>query len=429
MPEPTCPSLEHRARSVATPLLVIVRVSLEVKGALLIEHETFFRDKKPAAVFKHAALRQYVTVFATMLGSKFSEVWVIDGYAGAGEYEGDDETPAEPGSPKIVCDIANKVSNCTVRGVFIEPDRSFAGQLRAVVKANSAEGRHIVLEGTAEQRLGEAVAAAGNSPLLIFLDPFGVALSFSALVGAIRSRPVGSITEVLLNFNVESVRRLGGYLAKPDLRDNPILERVDRFVGGDWWRQIFTDTRAADSEGRAAAAAEAVVQAFNRKMKETFGLDAVSVPIRRRPNTVPLFILVLYQSNPAAAWVFANAVSSANRDWREFHKRKKDAETANDNTLIPIEMLQDMSDEIFLQDEKNLDAEWVRQIERNLAELLIERPSLRVDENIEAIFGPVWGLVRETHLKRAWDAMAARGAVVPRDSGKLRTQTITRLTR
>ncbi len=93
--------------------------------------------------------------------------------------------------------------------MFIEAKRSFADQLRGVV---GTSGEHLVFHGDAATHLEAALAAAGSDPVLLFLDPFGVSLSLDLLVDSIKKRPAGSKTEVLLNFNIEAVSRIGGIL-------------------------------------------------------------------------------------------------------------------------------------------------------------------------------------------------------------------------
>lgn len=392
----------------------------------MIDHDTFFLERKPAAVMKHGILRHYTTVFTTMLGTRADEVWVIDAYAGPGEYAGDSSTPPAPGSPRIVCDVAESVKNCRVRGYFIEQDPAQANQLQTIVAELDPTGRHTVQTGTAESHLRTALITAGPSPVLLFLDPFGVALSFETLVSALASRPRGALTEILLNFNVESVRRIGGYLSKDRLKDDPALTRVDAFVGGAWWREVFLASRAEDEQGRAAIAAEAVVAKFNEKVKQRLGLSSIAVPIRRRPGAAPLFVLNLYYRNDAAAAVFADAASGASRDWREFHKRQKDS-AQPDDSLFPIEMLQDMSDQLFEEQEKALATEWVAVIKQNILKLLAASTEVRVLSHVQALYGETLGQAREMHLRHAWDTLAKEGYVEKRDTtGRLRDKTIRR---
>ena len=380
----------------------------------MANHDHFFKEKKPAAVVKHGVLGHYVKLFTTLLGSKSPQVWVIDAFAGPGEYEGDDETPAEPGSPKILCDVANSVTNTEVHGVYIEPDPDFVAQLSTLVQANGKAGHHSVLHGEAEQHLKNAVEAAGTSPLLIFLDPFGAAVSMDTLVAAVQGRQKWTRTEILLNFNVEAIWRIGGYLTSthPGLAESKALTIVDNFVGGDWWRQVFLDSRNAG--GAPADAASAVADEFNRRLKKKLGLTAFTVPISRRPGQKPIFLLTLYFTNDAAAWAFAESSSSANAKLREHRKKVADADLPTD-TLFSQEMLLDASDADFEKQEKELEAEWITIIAANMEQLLGSSSEIVLKSSVFEIYGTALGQAREKHIRAAWDALAKKGVAADRD--------------
>lgn len=381
----------------------------------MANHGHFFKEKKPAAVVKHGVLGYYVKLFTTLLGSKSQQVWVIDAFAGPGEYEGDDETPAEPGSPKILCDVANSVTNTEVHGVYIEPDQVFVAQLTALVQASGKAGHHTVLHGEAEQHLKVAVETAGTSPLLIFLDPFGTAVSMDTLAAAVQGRPKWTITEILLNFNVEAIWRIGGYLTSKHqgMAESSALTIVDNFVGGDWWRKVFLDTRNAG--GAAADAAAAVADEFNRRLKEKLGLNAFTVPIARRLGQRPIFLLTLYFTNEAASWAFAESSSSANAKLREHRKKVADAELPTD-TLLPPDMLQGMADADFEKREKALEAEWVGIITTNIEHLLERTNEVVLKTSVFDVYGTALGQAREKHIRAAWDALASKRTVEKRDT-------------
>lgn len=380
----------------------------------MANHDDFFAEKKPAAVVKHGVLGHYVKLFTTLLGSKAQSVWVIDAFAGPGEYESDADTPAEPGSPKILCDIANSVSNTEVHGVYIEENAAFVAQLSQVVAKNGKIGHHTVLRGTAETNLDTAVKLAGNSPVLIFLDPFGAAVSMDTLVGIIKARPKWTITEILLNFNVEAIWRVGGYLTSKDraLAESNALTTVDKFVGGEWWRRVFLD--ACDSGGAAAEAAQAVAEEFNRRLHAQLSLRPFTVPIRRRPGQKPIFLLTLYFKNDAASWAFAESASSANARLRQHRKKLDDAQLPTD-TLFPTAMLQEQSDADFDNRERQLETEWVTIISENLLRLLEATPEVALKSAVFDVYGEALGQAREKHIRAAWDMLDTKRVVEPRD--------------
>ncbi|WP_405885797.1 hypothetical protein [Streptomyces longwoodensis] len=106
---------------------------------------------------------------------------------------------------------------------------------------------HLPQEGHVEKHLGQTLNRAAGAPLFAFLDPFGLGLSFETLTQQIfGSRSVHGTTgrhatEVLLNFNANAVRRIGGLLTSP--KDTPgkpaTLRAMDAACGGSWWREEF----------------------------------------------------------------------------------------------------------------------------------------------------------------------------------------------
>lgn len=391
--------------------------------------DDFFQQLKPAAVLKHAVLEGYVKIYATMTGSTGSgTVWVIDAYAGPGQYEADGESPGAPGSPRIVSDLAEDLSKKgrRLRGAFIEAKRSFADQLRSVV---GTSGEHLVFHGDAATHLEAALAAAGSDPVLLFLDPFGVSLSLDLLVDSIKKRPADSKTEVLLNFNIEAVSRIGGILEskKPQPHDEKTLARGDAFLGGTWWREEFVKARRADDDASAFRAAEAVAAKYQASVLQRLGLRAVHVPVRRRVGSQPFFLLTLFTSYSKAQYIFTEVASGANQKWREFHRQKALAEDVEkySTSLFPEDFIESESEAKHREAEAALDVEWVGVIKASIKELLKSHEQLVVATDVVEIYGPAVTLAREKHLRQAWDELDKEEVVQPRiKSQKLRDQVI-----
>ncbi|MBN9198468.1 MAG: three-Cys-motif partner protein TcmP [Microbacterium ginsengisoli] len=391
-------------------------------------NEDFFQGRKPAAVLKHAVLEGYLSVFATMTGSTGSgTVWAIDAYAGPGIYAAIGDEPAAAGSPQIVCDLANRLSaRVCLRGVFIERKPTYADQLRTVVGDG---GEHVVFNGDAADFLPEAIRAAGSDPVLLFLDPFGVSLPRDLLIETVTGRPRGATTEVLLNFNVEAVSRIGGILMSPRTQPHDVktLRRADEFLGGDWWRDAFIAARRSNDTASATAAAQEVSRIYQQTVFDRTGLRAVHVPIRRRTSAQPLFFLTLFTRYPKAPYIFIDVASSANQKWREFNRRLALSEDLDrySGSLIPADMAGSWSEADHRDTEARLEEEWVREIKRNIVALLQERGSLVVATSIAEIYGSTITLAREKHLHRAWDQLSAERVVLPRvTKPKTRDQTI-----
>lgn len=412
-------------------------------------NDQFFQTKQAAAVLKHGILSRYPTVFATMTsyGRADGRVVYLDGYAGPGRYEPTgNAAEGEPGSPLIAIRTAKTVSawRRTLHCVFVERKQAYAENLRALLDQEAGTGlSYEVLPGDVQRHVDHVLSTAGSSPLFAFLDPFGTALPYADLGHKLLGRGTTQITEVLLNFNVQMVSRIGGYLTGEE-HDEEItgsgrsatLARMDAFLGGTWWQHEFRKARLSDEDGSAARAAMQVVDQFRRKVHDDTGFSSFPVPIRRRPHHHPLFVMLLFYRHSAAPYEFNQSVSKANEDWRRYLHEIEMAELLESQTEQPN--LFDLADEGYtarLQEaqakeaERRLDDDWIELIAKNIRHE-VESGPLPIQARMDAIHGTTLGLAREKHMTRAWDLLADEGVVKPRDKArKPRGQTIYPVTR
>ena len=186
------------------------------------------------SVFKHTLLDKYVPQFAGMTGSRSADKRVVflDGYAGRGRYE-----DGTPGSAERIMKIAQHQfanSNLAWTCFFVEQDVDSALALATVVSeyvANGVDAR--AHHGAVEEILEEVLAAADRLPLFLFLDPTGLGLPYDVLVRLLteKRRDVWPPTEVLLNFSLEAVRRIGGHVGSPHGNERT-MHRLD--LSGEW---------------------------------------------------------------------------------------------------------------------------------------------------------------------------------------------------
>lgn len=389
----------------------------------MTNNDDFFMERKPAAVLKHAMLVEYATVFGQMMCSKTrgGPSWIIDGYAGAGAYESPIPSGEEtPGSPLLILQTASKCrQSFDLKAAFIEENPRYAAQLRERVRPYTDRGlTGTVFEGDVATQLPAALYSVGDAPLVTFLDPFGVALDFKTLTGTLLSDNRRQVSEVILNINVSAVGRLGGWLTARDgevvpTRDGTSgIERVDRFLGGVWWRDVFY--RARNDGGLSANdAAEHVVTRFRDLVKDSSGCSSVAIPVRRRPGHKPLFHLTLFHRNSIAAYKFLDASVRANRKWRETFK-EEDLQRLNEdeNTLFGPEGNRELVEEAFARREREQTAEMVRRLQERTRALLLARGKVALLEDFEELIGEYAGLAGESHVRGAWKALATDPDIV-----------------
>lgn len=393
----------------------------------MTSNDDFFQEQQPAAVLKHALLREYTKVFASAVGSSepTRPIWVVDGYAGAGAYASPDPEGVNPdGSPLVLLKMAAATQKRDIRCIFIEADPKIVAALNRNVRPFVDRGRYVeVLPGTVEERLGDAWALVGDDPVVTFLDPFGVAMQADSMTNLLLARASSAkASEVLVNINLEAVWRIGGNLeaarggvvVKRGQRRG--VERADAFFGGTWWRQHFLAAR--EEHGSAAKAAWDVVSRHRDAIRQQTGYESMSIPVRRRPGNEPLFLMTLFYRHPLGGYKFADAASRATRKWRDTYRRKElddFMQSQSQESLFDGFEVAYSEEQAELQ-ERQLDADLVGAICSNIR--AHGSHSLPVAEKLPAILGSAIGLAGERHIRSAWDALATEGYLMARDKSQ-----------
>lgn len=405
----------------------------------MVSNEKFFTGQKPAAVLKHAVFATYASVFFSMLGSTHrGPMWLIDSYAGPGKYDADEAGAQVSGSPIVALELATKQREFSpprdIRCAFIEDKKGHFKALCGHVKAFQDDGLQVELRhGSAAEHLDEVWGLVGDDPVLTFIDPFGVsAVSKDQMTGVLLTKDRKASSEVLVNINVEAISRHGGCLQwdanrEPELKAtvkyDDGIELSDTFFGGLWWRRSFLEAR--DRIGDANAAAMHVVDQYREIIQAETGAMSLVVPIRRSPTGPMLFLFTLFYRHPAAAYKFADAAAKGSEIWRAAF-RQKDLEEAlareeAQPSLFGGSDIQEYSEKDAKEREADLKAAAVAQLESNIEELLRPLTSghgFQVAANTEKILGPYMSLAGQPALIKAWDNLAGRGAVQPRDKSQ-----------
>lgn len=397
----------------------------------MVANEQFFQRPQPAAVLKHAVLREYLTVFTAMVGSiAKGPVWLLDGYAGPGYYEAEVDDDPIPGSPIVALEVAQKWGHQRdVRCVFIEKNPKHAVTLASNVRPFVDSGLIAeVLQGQVQDKFADAWNFVNGGPVLTFLDPFGVGMDRSIMTDSLLDRKRSEPSEVLLNINVEAVSRLGGWLElvdgivrpKADIHSAAGVERVDRFLGGEEWRTEFFHARA---DGNAAEAAETVVRAYCARVEAETGFKSISIPVRRRPTHPVLFLLTLFFKSPAAGYKFADAAARATRKWRDVYRQVELEDrlttVATQDALFDVEEMTKVDAARSAEDqEKELAGLFIDLVAANIRSALVTRCALNLGEDIKLILGSTLSLAGEPSIRKAWDRLAKEGLVEARDKSE-----------
>ncbi|UKZ05340.1 three-Cys-motif partner protein TcmP [Streptomyces viridifaciens] len=337
------------------------------------------------SVFKHTLLSRYIPRFGGMTGSKSGgEVVYLDGYAGEGRYEN-----GTAGSAELVLKIAaDHQAKNLVRWTCFFAERSAPSfsHLESVVAEYRGQGVDArAFHGDVTGLLDEVLAAAVGRPLFLFLDPCGLALPFDTLVDVLarRRKEIWPPTELLLNFSMMAVRRIGGnsHSAKGNERTN---ERLDEVCGGRWWRDFFADGYTGDADDKVAAE-------YSRLLGERTGMSTVSVPVTNAPNRKAVYNLVFGTRSNHGLWAFGDAHARARDTWWEGLELTEEAE---DNALFSVATLQ-------RPDPDHVRARAVPAMAANLAELLRAGHPFKLVDHTLQVFGEHYGQVPETVARQA----------------------------
>jgi len=376
----------------------------------------YWADKALPSVFKHELLKRYLPQFGGMTGTQSHDKRVVylDGYAGEGRYENGD-----PASAEIALRVASYLRSrpgLTLECFFCEPQAKSFDRLHEVVQDYLARGvRAHAHRGEVDGVLDQVVERAVREPLFLFLDPCGLVLPQGRLIDVLahqrpQKRPA---TELLMNFSMMAVWRLGGHIRSPKGNEKS-LQRFDDVCGGTWWREYFADAVASrDKDGAAEDAIEAVAAEYARRLAQRTGMLVQSVPVSHSPRKRAVYRLVFATRSQYGLWVFGDTVARARARWWETLEERED-----DDALFSMAS-------VTRPDPKEVEAKAVPQIAENLAKLLARtrRPVKLVDYTLE-VFGSFYGQVTEPVVRQAVRLLHEQGVTPSNGVGVKRTREI-----
>jgi three-Cys-motif partner protein len=377
----------------------------------------FFEKPQPAAVLKHGILKRYVPVFASKTGSQSEggRVVYIDGYAGEGLYK-----DGSPGSPALAVDVARQIAQTReLRCFFIEKKRKVFDVLKAYLDEKATDLDCVPLRGGVEDHLDELLAMHPNEPMFVFLDPFGVGIDFGQATRLLaRGRGGYPKTEVLMNFSVQGIDRIGGMIASSAKNRDATLRTLNDSMGGNWWQKVYETTRGGDR-------LSLIATEYRHRLEAATGgkWSGWTVPVADKIGARPEYLLLHFTQHPDGHWEFHQSLSLATREWREA------AHAAHPDERRQLEELGQFAFEDFDQPEFEEDeAAWVEELAKNVAVILASGRPQVVQSDMKALFGKTMGLAREHHLRKALKPMYKAGQLANEPKGDLQRYVIARAT-
>lgn len=359
--------------------------------------DQYWEQQGLPSVFKHDLLKRYLPRFSGKTGSQAEGVVYLDGYAGRGRYE-----DGRPASAELILQIAESQG---ARGIgyrlfFHEPDPGSYRVLKGVVDEYVARGvRAEAKPSEVVEGLDDAVDAATGLPLFLFLDPCGLGIPFSVLATTLNGPRAAKWppTEVLLNFSLEAVRRIGGHVTSPTPNENT-MARLDEALDGSWWRDHFRN-------GVADGAVTKIVNGFMERLGRVARMHIVAIPVRRGPSHKPVYYLVFGTRKPLGIWHFSDDAARAIGTWWDSVSAIEEARYAavGQDSLFgdaPFRLGPTL-------EEVEKRARPV--ITENIAKLAAQHGAFRVGDYPAEVFGSYLGRVRENVVRAVIKDLHASG--------------------
>jgi len=239
-------------------------------------------------------IREYCSAYSRILANQrgLSHVY-IDGFSGAGEHLRKQSPDVVPGSPLN----ALLVDPPFDRYVLIDLDGAKVEHLRQQVGKTRHADRVDILEGDCnELLLGKFLSELRYDLFrrgLVVLDPYGLQLDWQVLAMAGRSRAI----EIFLNFPIMDMNR-NALWKNPDSVGEEGVARMTQFWGDESWRQVaYRVQRGLFADIREKQGNEAVVAAFQRRLRDVAGFTFVPEPMPMR-NTRGAVVYYLFFAGP-----------------------------------------------------------------------------------------------------------------------------------
>lgn len=257
-------------------------------------------EAQPHTLAKIDILRGYLNAWFPILSMSNSgrSIYYIDGFAGPGRYE-----HGQPGSPLVALECAGgALVTGFQRGnwragpvycLFVETDRNSVASLKAELAASPIHkwihqqtyfGEFDLI---VQQLRQDHPAAFADSPLFVFLDPFGpTGLTFDTVAALLRSPR----SEVLLHFDADGATRM--IQALEDGYNTSSQVQLDRVFGGSGWTHgiVRSDDDRVDFDKTTKRLAEYYLAQLRKVAEYSFPFQMIT-PQKREVSEVGYYLI------------------------------------------------------------------------------------------------------------------------------------------
>jgi three-Cys-motif partner protein len=294
-----------------------------------------------------------------------------------------------------------------VKLAFVEQDDARREELSRSLGDDGVQPDQL-LGGSLEDVVDQLLDLYARHAILLFVDPFGLAVSRSTLERILRRRTAQQPIDVLYHFSLSTVARMGRAGVTSGAGSRHSAEQLDAALGPVGWRDEFEGATSANAPTEAAVR---IARQFGQSVRASTGVHSTSVPVRQRPGQLPKYLLMLFSANQQAHWDFADLASSAYVDWL-YHCDREDYE-ANVRLRDEHGLLELFSSPEPNRDDtdKRLRLEAAEYLPDYLRDVMQRAGALRPIDSIEVVYGEMLGRARVTHLRAAIKQLHAAGVV------------------
>lgn len=348
--------------------------------------EDFFSDLKEWSTRKLSVIEKYIDGFSKILGSRFKEVFYIDGFAGRGVYD-----KGEKGSPVLGAETAQRFQQgqkpFTLHCINIEKDHeNFLNLQTETEKFGSLVTNY---EGTFEDNIDSILSRIKNSPAIFFIDDFGIKGTDWEAVEKLIARKYS--TDIWIRFDHKTVRRLSGFYYSEAKEANGKLNTLQNLFGISDKDYLQSRLDGETSEKRIENAVmlyiEQLERTFDKVGKKGF---AASYPIISMDGQSK-YHLVFACSNKTAATLASNIVNGTEENFQ--HKKGEVIEQQTGQmSLFTLEFT-----------EKQVFEGKVQQLKQAILQLSKNKPLSRIDLHYELMLNDKkwFGKIGRKHLTQA----------------------------
>lgn len=210
--------------------------------------DDFFEGKRPWSVIKDQVLGSYMSPYLAKVQRLKKPILLIDGFAGPGVFD-----DGSAGSPRIMCEAAEKFAKGNYQAFFFNKKNSFHEKLTNILEKEGWLGAATPILGDTTKILPMIPTVLRDQTVFLYLDPFGPTGCPFSLLEPFLTRNNGYSTEIVIMMHMPIAHRLAARNAVEAGRENePLIQKyhqiMTKIFGGDYWKSVMLSPNLTPEE-------------------------------------------------------------------------------------------------------------------------------------------------------------------------------------